>query len=156
MSRTEVHVEQGRAAAGSPEPTGRQRCNLRADACDDPHPPPTGRRLVPFARRELAPAAPGDCPRFRAEGRARLRTSDSASFAEAHARLSPDGDATAVDMLAWLQHLALDVASRALFSMPIGPFGTRLRQRIIGYGVRHSAAGFLDFFLPTSIPNPRD
>jgi cytochrome P450 len=75
---------------------------------------------------------------------------------EAHTRLAPDGDAAAVDLLVWLQHLALDVASRALFSMPIGPFGTRLRQRIIRYGVRHSAPGFLDFFLPTSVPSPQD
>jgi cytochrome P450 len=100
-------------------------------------------------RRATAPAfVPNAVPAFaRATARA---------FAEAHAGLAPDGGATAVDLLAWLQHLALDVASRALFSMPIGPFGARLRQRIIDYGLRHSAPSFLDFFLPTSVPSPRD
>lgn len=103
-------------------------------------------------RRQRRATAPAFAPRaVSAFARATAR-----AFAVAHARLAPDGDATAVDLLAWLQHLALDVASRALFSMPIGPFGTRLRQRIIGYGVRHSAAGFLDFFLPSSISSPRD
>jgi unspecific monooxygenase len=100
-------------------------------------------------RRATAPAfAPKAVPAFaRATARA---------LAEAHARLALDGDATMVDLLAWLQHLALDVASRALFSMPIGPFGRRLRQRIVDYGLRHSRGGFLDFFLPTSVPSPRD
>src|SRR5512132_1712809 len=100
-------------------------------------------------RRATAPAfAPKAVPAFAG---ATVR-----AFAEAHARLSPNGDAIAVDLLAWLQHLALDVASRALFSMPIGAFGARLRQRIVNYGLRHSAPGFLDFFLPISVPSPRD
>jgi unspecific monooxygenase len=95
-------------------------------------------------------------PAFAAKAMPAFAKATARAFAEAHPRLAPDGAATAVDLLAWLQHLALDVASRALFSMPIGPLGARLCQRMVGYGVRHSAAGFLDFFLPTSTPSPRD
>jgi cytochrome P450 len=100
-------------------------------------------------RRATAPAfAPNSVPTF--------ARATAHAVAEAGMRLAGDGGAREVDLLDWLQHLALDVASRALFSMPIGPFGAGLRQGIVDYGLRHSTAGFLDFVFPRWVPSPRD
>jgi len=70
--------------------------------------------------------------------------------------LQSRGDAP-VDLLGWLQMLALDIAGRALFSLPLeGELGRDLRTRIAGYGVRYGRPSFLDFALPPWLPSPRD
>lgn len=60
------------------------------------------------------------------------------------------------DLLAWLQHLALDVAGRAMFSMPMAPLSAAFRRVILRYGERFGPPGFFDYFLPPWLPSPRD
>jgi cytochrome P450 len=61
-----------------------------------------------------------------------------------------------VDLLSWLQHLTLDVAGRALFSLPMKALSAPLRRRIGTYGARYGRPTFPDFFLPLAVPSPRD
>lgn len=64
---------------------------------------------------------------------------------------------TPVDLLGWLRMLALDVAGRALFSLPLNDrLGRDLRDQIDGYGGRYGRPSFLDFALPLWLPSPRD
>ena len=71
-------------------------------------------------------------------------------------RRAPGAGGGTIDLLLWLQHLALDVASRALFSRPLGEQAQRLRRLLVTYGSRYGTLGFLDFFMPLWLPNPRD
>ena len=62
-----------------------------------------------------------------------------------------------VDLLCWLQTLTLDVAGRALFSLPLnGQLGRDMRNQIGGYGLRYGRPSFLDFAVPLWLPSPRD
>src|SRR5512134_1561999 len=62
-----------------------------------------------------------------------------------------------VDLLGWLQTLTLDVAGRALFSLPLdNRLGRDIRNRIGGYGLRYGRPSFLDFAVPLWLPSPRD
>lgn len=62
-----------------------------------------------------------------------------------------------VDLLDWLQTLTLDVAGRALFSLPLNDgLGRAMRDAIGGYGLRYGRPSFLDMALPLWFPNPRD
>lgn len=61
-----------------------------------------------------------------------------------------------IDLLDWFQHLTLDVAGRALFSLPMRSLGAAVRRTFGAYGERYGRPGFLDFFLPLWLPSPRD
>jgi cytochrome P450 len=56
-----------------------------------------------------------------------------------------------------LQTLTLDVAGRALFSLPLNDqLGRDIRNQIGGYGLRYGRPSFLDFAVPLWLPSPRD
>ena len=59
-----------------------------------------------------------------------------------------------VDLLGWFQELALDVAGRALFSLPMHILGPRMRRLLDGYGRRFGQPGLLDFFCRCGSPIP--
>ena len=62
-----------------------------------------------------------------------------------------------VDLRGWLQALTLDVAGRAMFSLPLNNrLGRDIRSQIRGYGVRYGRPSSLDFALPLWLPSPRD
>lgn len=61
-----------------------------------------------------------------------------------------------VDLLAWFQHLALDVAGRAMLSLPMAPHAAAMRRVILRYGTGYSAPGFGDYFFPPWLPSPGD
>ena len=62
-----------------------------------------------------------------------------------------------VDLLGWLQSLTLDVAGRALFSLPLNDqLGRAIRNQIGDYGLRYGRPSFLDFAVPLWLPSPRD
>jgi unspecific monooxygenase len=60
------------------------------------------------------------------------------------------------DLLGWFQELALDVAGRALFSLPMRTLGPHMRRLLDSYGRRFGQPSLLDFLLPVWLPNPRD
>lgn len=61
-----------------------------------------------------------------------------------------------VDLLAWLQHVALDVAGRAMFSLPMSPLSAAMRRLILRYGAGYGAPGYADYLCPSWFPSPRD
>lgn len=61
-----------------------------------------------------------------------------------------------VDILSWMQALALDIAGRAIFSVGMRDHAGELRALIGEYGERHVKLDVLDMILPLSIPSPRD
>jgi cytochrome P450 len=100
-------------------------------------------------RRVTAPAfAPRAGPAFAAQA--------ATAFGDAVPALVASAAGDGLDLLGWFQELALDVASRALFSLPIGDLGPRMRQVLDGYGRRFGQPGLLDFLLPIWLPNARD
>lgn len=99
-------------------------------------------------RRLVAPAfAPRETPRTLVEA---ARLADAALD-----RLPPEGR-HAVDLLAWVQKLTLEVAARALFGIDIAPFVGRLRRVIGVYGGRRALPGPGDFLLPAGVPGIAD
>lgn len=99
-------------------------------------------------RRTLAPAfSPKATPAFAAATAEAL----AAALPVLHARTGAD-----VDLFAWLQHLTLDVAGQAMFSLPMRGLSAAMRRPIAFYGERYGRPGFLDFVLPVWLPNPRD
>jgi cytochrome P450 len=63
---------------------------------------------------------------------------------------------TPVDLLDRVQLLTLDVAVRAMFSLPIGDSAAGMRRMIRQYGEVLAQPNIFDFVLPLSLPGPRD
>ncbi|MEH2511386.1 cytochrome P450 [Nitrobacteraceae bacterium AZCC 1564] len=61
-----------------------------------------------------------------------------------------------VDLREAMQHLALDVAGRTMFSFEIARHGAALRGFVNDYGARLAQPHFLDLLLPLGWPTPKD
>jgi cytochrome P450 len=61
-----------------------------------------------------------------------------------------------VDLLRRLQHLALAVAGRSMFSLEMAAFGDELRAMLLRYALAYARPGFLDLLLPGSVRSPLD
>jgi cytochrome P450 len=61
-----------------------------------------------------------------------------------------------LELLPILQHLALDIAGRSMFSVDMSSFGEELRTLLMDYGLRYSQPGFLDLLFPAGIKTPTD
>lgn len=61
-----------------------------------------------------------------------------------------------VDLREAMQHLALDVAGRTMFSFEIARHGPALRGFVNDYGERLAQPRFLDLLLPLGWPTPKD
>jgi cytochrome P450 len=61
-----------------------------------------------------------------------------------------------VDLREAMQHLALDVAGRTMFSFEIARHGAALRGFVNDYGERLARPHFLDLLLPLGWPTPKD
>ncbi|MSP02067.1 MAG: cytochrome P450 [Acetobacteraceae bacterium] len=74
---------------------------------------------------------------------------------EAMTALTPRAS-TPVDMLAFMQTLALDIAGRSMFSLETQQYGTAMRGLLNEFAERFAQPHLLDMLLPSSIPTPRD
>ena len=101
-------------------------------------------------RRTVAPAlAPRMLPvlsRHIAAGAA-----DAVAALQAHA-----ADGAPVDLLAAMQTLALEVASRSMFSLEMGEHGATMRGMLRRYAETLGRPHLLDLFLPPSVLTPHD
>lgn len=61
-----------------------------------------------------------------------------------------------IELLPRLQHLALDVAARSMFSLEVAGFGAELRAMLIQYAMRYTRVGVLDLLLPAHMRSPLD
>jgi unspecific monooxygenase len=61
-----------------------------------------------------------------------------------------------IELLPHLQHLALEIAGRSMFSLEMSGFGTELREKLMRYGLRYAQPRILDLLLPENIPSPAD
>ena len=61
-----------------------------------------------------------------------------------------------VDILSFMQTLALDIAGRSMFSLETRTFGPDMRRLLNEFAERHAQPHLLDMLLPASIPSPRD
>jgi cytochrome P450 len=61
-----------------------------------------------------------------------------------------------IDLLNAMQHLALDIAGRSMFSLEMDHFGATMRAFMNEFGERYSRPSLLDMLLPPSIPSPND
>jgi len=75
--------------------------------------------------------------------------------AEAVTALSADAGGP-IDLFAAIQHLALEIAGRSMFSLETRRHGAELRSRLMRYGRGLGRPYVLDLLLPLSIPSPRD
>jgi cytochrome P450 len=66
-----------------------------------------------------------------------------------------DGE-PAIDLLAFLQTLALDIAGRSMFSLETRRYGPEMRRLLTEFGDRFARPHLLDLLLPASIPTLRD
>ncbi|MGT2477874.1 cytochrome P450 [Methylobacterium oryzae CBMB20] len=73
---------------------------------------------------------------------------------EALADLMEQADCGPVDLFTALQHLALEIAGRTMFSLGMHQHGPRLREMVIGYGEVLARPLLLDFLLPLRLPQP--
>jgi len=64
--------------------------------------------------------------------------------------------AAPIDLLAWMQGLALDIAGRSMFSLEMGQHGAALRAMLTEYAERHAQPHLLDMLLPPRIPTFQD
>src|SRR3984957_16868356 len=62
----------------------------------------------------------------------------------------------AVDLLAAMQNLALDIAGRSMFSLEMRQYGAAMRRLLTEYGTRYARPHLFDIVLPPSIPTLRD
>jgi len=60
------------------------------------------------------------------------------------------------DLRAAMQHMALDIAGRTMFSFALDRHGTRLRDFVNDYAERLAQPRILDVLLPLNWPSPRD
>jgi unspecific monooxygenase len=75
---------------------------------------------------------------------------------EALADLKEQANRGPVDLLTALQHLALEIAGRTMFSLGMRQHGPRLREMVLGYGEVLARPHLLDFLLPLRWPSPHD
>jgi unspecific monooxygenase len=61
-----------------------------------------------------------------------------------------------VDLRDAMQHMALEIAGRTMFSFGMDKHGATLRNFVMEYGDGLAMPGFLDLVLPLSWPSPRD
>ena len=61
-----------------------------------------------------------------------------------------------VDMLSFMQTLALDIAGRSMFSLETQAFGPDMRRLLNEFAEFFAQPHLLDMLLPPSIPTPRD
>jgi unspecific monooxygenase len=61
-----------------------------------------------------------------------------------------------IELLAHLQHLALDIAGRSMFSLETSGFGAELRTLLMSYGIRYAQPRLLDLLMPEGLPTPAD
>lgn len=75
---------------------------------------------------------------------------------EAIARLVPTAEAGPVDLFDAVQHLALEIAGRTMFSVDMRRHGARLRQMITGYQKSLGRPHLPDLMIPLRWPAPHD
>ena len=75
---------------------------------------------------------------------------------EKEAELARMAGGRPVELLPHLQHLALTVAGRSMFSLEMAEFGDELRAMLIRYARGYARVGFLDLLLPASMRTPLD
>ncbi len=73
---------------------------------------------------------------------------------EKEAELARAAGGRPVDLLQHLQHLALTVAGRSMFSLEMAEFGAALRAMLLRYARGYARPGFLDLLLPASVRSP--
>ncbi len=61
-----------------------------------------------------------------------------------------------VELLPHLQHLALSIAARSMFSLEVAAHGQALRALLFRYGTQHAQPGVLDLMLPEGRQSPAD
>ncbi|KQP41550.1 cytochrome P450 [Methylobacterium sp. Leaf104] len=61
-----------------------------------------------------------------------------------------------VDLFTALQHLAIEIAGRTMFSVDLRPHAARLRHLLTRYNARLGRPYLLDFLLPLPWPSPHD
>jgi len=99
-------------------------------------------------RRTVAPAfAPRTIP---------LLARRVAHTADALVRRLQTGPPGPVDLLETMQHLALEIAGAAMFSLDMKECGLEMRTLLEGYAERLGRPTLLDFLLPEWIPSFRD
>ena len=65
-------------------------------------------------------------------------------------------DGVPLDMLSFMQTLALDIAGRSMFSLETKQHGAAMRRLLTEFGERFAQPYLLDLLLPPSVPSPRD
>ena len=75
---------------------------------------------------------------------------------EKEAELARAAGGRPVNLLQRLQHLALTVAARSMFSLEMAQFGGELRAMLFRYARGYGRPGFLDLLLPISMRSPLD
>ncbi len=101
-----------------------------------------------FARRTIAPSmAPRTLPIL---ARHIVTASEAAEEKLAGLTYRP------IELLPHLQHLALDIAGRSMFSLETSGFGAELRALLMGYGIRYAQPRLLDLLMPEGLPTPAD
>ena len=75
---------------------------------------------------------------------------------EEEARLARAAGGRPVHLLRHLQHLALTIAGRSMFSLEMAAFGDELRAMLLRYALGYARPGFLDLLLPASVRSPLD
>jgi cytochrome P450 len=60
------------------------------------------------------------------------------------------------NLLAAMQHLALDIAGRSMFSLETRQYGAAMRRLLAEFALRYARPHLLDMVLPPSIPTLRD
>ena len=66
------------------------------------------------------------------------------------------GEQQQVDLFPMIQHLALEIAGRTMFSLETRQYGSALRRQIMHYGQGLGRPHLLDFVVPIGIPTPYD
>ena len=66
------------------------------------------------------------------------------------------GEQEQVDLFPMIQHLALEIAGRTMFSLETRRYGPALRRQIMRYGQGLGRPHLLDFMVPIGIPTPHD
>jgi unspecific monooxygenase len=74
---------------------------------------------------------------------------------EAIGRLAEQTD-RAVDLLAFLQNLTLEIAGRSMFSLEMHHYGAAMRRLLNEYALNYAKPHLFDLVLPPSVPTLRD
>ncbi len=61
-----------------------------------------------------------------------------------------------VDLLSFIQTLALDIAGRSMFSLETRQYGPKMRRLLTEFGERFAQPHLFDMLLPASVPTIRD